>query len=83
MLEQLQLYLTESRCSLHPMISGTICIFVCLVMYVLIQKLKPLFLFPFPSLGENTILVLIFWGHYQFSPYILIVVNFFHFIFNL
>ena len=32
---------------------------------------------------ENTILVFIFWGHSQFSPYILITVNLVHVIFNL
>ena len=27
------------------------------------------------KIGENTILILTFWGHSQFSPYILITVN--------
>ena len=33
--------------------------------------------------GENTILVPTFWSHSQFSPYILVLVNLVHIIFNL
>ena len=34
-------------------------------------------------LGENTILILTFWGHNQFGPYILVTVNLVPTIFNL
>ena len=33
--------------------------------------------------GENTVLVPTFWGHNQFSPYILVAVNLVPIIFNL
>ena len=35
------------------------------------------------NVGENTILVLTFWGHGQFGPYILVVINLVHVIFKL